>query len=241
MKTEPGEPIRPKPGRTLRLGRAVRFVWESAKGWTLLNACLLVIQGLLPLLPLYLMKVMVDAVTAGISAADKWAAFQHVMWIGAGMAAATLLAIALRLVAGWIGEWQSYLVTDHMNEVILAKSVEVDLEYYESARYYDTLHRAQREAPTRPIRIVNGLAQIVQNGISLLAISTLLLAFHWIVAVILFAAVLVGTAVQWRYSRKLYRWQKEQSPAERQAGYLNIILTHSSYAKEIRLFGLGAQ
>ncbi len=230
----------PPPRRTLRLGRAVRFVWESAKGWTLLNACFLVIQGLLPLLPLYLMKLMVDAVTAGISAADKWAAFQHVLWIGAAMGAATLLGLALRLAAGWVGEWQSYLVMDHMNDVLLAKSVEVDLDYYESSRYYDTLHRAQREAPTRPLRIVNGLAQIVQSGISLLAISALLLVFHWIIAVILFAAVLLGTAVQWRYSRKLFLWQKEQSPAERQAGYLNLLLTHSSYAKEIRLFDLGA-
>lgn len=240
MNPEPREPIGPAPKRTLRLGRAVRFVWESAKGWTLLNAGLLVIQGLLPLLPLYLMKLMVDAVTAGISAADKWAAFQHVMGIGAAMGAVTLLGLALRLLAGWVGEWQSYLVMDHMNDVLLAKSVEVDLEYYESSRYYDTLHRAQREAPTRPLRIVNGLAQIVQNGISLVAISALLLVFHWIIAVILFAAVLLGTAVQWRYSRKLFRWQKEQSSAERQASYLNLLLTHSSYAKEIRLFDLGA-
>lgn len=240
MNPEPGKPMGPKPGRTLRLGRAVRFVWESARGWTLLNACFLVIQGVLPLLPLYLMKLMVDAVTAGISAADTWAAFQHVLWIGAAMGAATLLAMGLRLAGGWVGEWQSYLVTDHMNDVLLAKSVEADLDYYESPRYYDTLHRAQREAPTRPLRIVNGLAQIVQNGISLLAISALLLAFHWIIAVILFAAVLIGTAVQLRYSRKRYRWQQEQSPAERQASYLQMMLTHSSYAKEIRLFDLGA-
>ncbi len=240
MKTEPMEPGWRKIGRTLRLGRAVRFVWQSARGWTLLNGFLLVIQGILPLLPLYLMKLMVDAITAGISAADKWAAFQHVLWIGALMGAVALVTAAIRLIAGWVGEWQSFLVTDHMNDVLLAKSVEVDLEYYESARYYDTLHRAQREGPTRPLRIVNGLAQIGQNGISLLAIGALLLSFHWIVAVILFAAVLAGTAVQLRSSRQTYRWQREQSPAERQAAYFNVILTHSSHAKEIRLFDLGA-
>ena len=126
-----------------------------------------------------------------------------------------------------------------MNDVLLAKSVEVDLEYYESARYYDTLHRAQREAPSRPISIVNGLAQIGQNGISLLAIAGLLLSFHWIVAAILFAAVMTGTAVRLRYTGKMYRWQREQTATERQAGYLNWMLTDSSHAKEIRLFDLG--
>jgi ATP-binding cassette subfamily B protein len=126
-----------------------------------------------------------------------------------------------------------------MNDVLLAKSIEVDLEYYESARYYDAFHRAQREAPSRPISIVNGLAQIGQDGISLLAIAGLLLSFHWIVAVILFIAVIAGTAMRIRYTGKMYRWQREQTSTERQAGYLNWMLTDSSHAKEIRLFDLG--
>ena len=37
----------------------------------------------------------------------------------------------------------------------------------------------------------------------------------------------------------MYRWQREQTSTERQAGYLNWMLTDSSHAKEIRLFDLG--
>jgi len=37
----------------------------------------------------------------------------------------------------------------------------------------------------------------------------------------------------------MYRWQREQTSTERQAGYLNWMLTNSSHAKEIRMFGLG--
>ncbi|MHB9098740.1 MAG: ABC transporter ATP-binding protein [Syntrophales bacterium] len=183
---------------------------------------------------------MVDAVTAGLAAPDKWVAFKHVLLLGCVMGAVTLFASLIRSITALVREWQSYIVTDHMNDVLLAKSVEVDLEYYESARYYDTLHRAQREAPFRPISIVNGLAQIGQNGISLLAIAALLFSFHWIIAVILFIAVISGTAVRLRYTGKMYRLQREQTSAERQAGYLNWMLTDSSHAKEIRLFDLGS-
>ena len=233
------ESIKLKTQRALQLGRAVRFVWQSTKVWTIANILLIAVQGVLPLLPLYLMKLMVDAVTAGLAAPDKWAAFKHVLLLGGFMGAMTLFASLIRSIAGLVSEWQSYIVTDHMNDVLLAKSVEVDLEYYESARYYDTLHRAQREAPFRPISIVNGLAQIGQNGISLLAIAALLVLFHWIIAVILFIAVISGTAVRLRYTGKMYRWQREQTSAERQAGYLNWMLTDCSHAKEIRLFDLG--
>lgn len=236
---EQAESIKLKIRRALQLGRALRFVWQSTKGSTIANGVLLVVQGVLPLLPLYLMKLMVDAVTAGVAAPDKGVALRHVLLLVGFMGAATLFASLIRLIAGLVSEWQTYIVTDHMNEVLLAKSIEVDLEYYESARYYDTLHRAQREAPFRPISIVNGLAQIGQNGISLLAIAALLLSFHWIIATILFTAVISGAAVRLRYTGKMYRWQREQTSTERQAGYLNWMLTDSSHAKEIRLFDLG--
>jgi len=237
---EQTESIRLKIRRALQMGRTVRFVWESAKGLTIANGVLVVLQGVLPLLPLYLMKLLVDAVTAGPTAPDKGVALKHVLLLVGLMGAATLFAFLTRLVAGLVSEWQAHIVTDHMNDVLLTKSVEVDLEYYESARYYDTLHRAQREAPTRPISIVNGLAQIGQNGISLLAIAGLLLSFHWIIAAVLFAAVISGTAVRLLYSGKMYRWQREQTSTERHASYLNWMLTGSGHAKEIRLFDLGS-
>ncbi|MBE3088402.1 MAG: ABC transporter ATP-binding protein [Chloroflexi bacterium] len=236
---EQAESIKKKLQRVLQLGRALRFVWQSAKGWTIAHGVLIVIQGVLPLLPLYLMKLVVDAVTAGLAAPDKGIAFKHVVLLVGFMGAATLFGFLISLIAGMVSEWQAYIVTDHMNEVLLAKSVEVDLEYYESAQYYDTLHRAQREAPSRPMSIVNGLAQIGQSGISLIAIAGLLLSFNWIVAIILFTAVISGTAVRLRYTGTMYRWQREQTSTERQAGYLNWMLTDSSYAKEIRLFDLG--
>ncbi len=225
--------------RTLQLKRALRFVWQSAKGWTIANGVLLVVQGVLPLLPLYLMKLMVDAVTAGLVAPDKGVAFRQVVFLIVLMAAVTLFSALTRSIAGLVGQGQSLAVTDHMNNVLHAKSIEVDLEYYESARYYDTLQRAQQEAPFRPTHIVNGLVRMGQNGISLLAMAGLLFSFNWIIAAILFAAVIPGVAVQLRYAGKMYRWQREQTSTERQASYLNRMLTDSSHAKEIRLFDLG--
>jgi ATP-binding cassette, subfamily B, bacterial len=225
--------------RSLQLGRALRFVWQSAKGWTIANGVLLVIQGVLPLLPLYLMKLLVDAVTAGHAAPDKGDAFKQVLFFVVLMGGVTLFAALIRSLSGLVSQGQSQAVTDYMNGVLHAKSVEVDLEYYESAQYYDTLHRAQGDAPFRPTSIVNGLVQIGQNGISLLAMAGLLFSFHWIIAAILFVAVIPGIVVRSTYAGKMYHWQREQASTERQAGYFNSMLTGSGYAKEIRLFDLG--
>jgi ATP-binding cassette subfamily B protein len=115
MMQEPDKSIKRKIKSALQVGRAVRFVWQSAKGPTLANGALIAIQGLLPLLPLYLMKLMVDAVTAGLAAPDKGAAFRHVALLVALMAAATLLIFLMRSIAGLVGEWQAFNVADHMS------------------------------------------------------------------------------------------------------------------------------
>jgi ATP-binding cassette, subfamily B, bacterial len=224
---------------TLQLGRALRFVWGCARVWTLANGLLLVLQSFLPLLSLYLMKLTIDAISAGLNNPDKNLAIRQVGLLVLLMGLTALFSTFTRSASALIRERQSQAVTDHMTGTLQEKSVAVDLEYYESPRYYDTLHRAQMEAPFRPTRLVNGLSQITQNGISLLALAGLLWSFHWSITVVLFLAVLPGIAIRLRYAEKMFTWQREQTAAERQAAYLNWLLTGSSHAKEVRILNLG--
>jgi ATP-binding cassette subfamily B protein len=225
--------------RALSLDRAVRFVWQAGPGWTFGSVVLVVVQGALPLLALYLVKLIVDAVTFSVGAPDKVAAFRQVALL-IGLAAAVALFKALcQSIADLVKEAQTLAVTDHMYDVLHAKSIEVDLEYYENSKYLDTLHRAQKEGPYRPTQIINGLVRLGQSGISLIAMAVLLLSFHWVVALVLFAAAIPGVLVRLKYSEKMFRWQREWTQAERRASYFNWLLTGDAHAKEIRLFDLG--
>jgi ATP-binding cassette subfamily B protein len=76
--------------------------------------------------------------------------------------------------------------------------------------------------------------------VSLLAIAGLLFSFHWAVAAILFAAVVPGLLVHVKYAGRIYRWQRQRTPTDRRARYFNWMLITDAYAKEIRLFDLGA-
>jgi ATP-binding cassette subfamily B protein len=226
-------------GRLKPLRRAVGLVWESARGWTVAGAVLMLLQGLLPLLALYLTKLTVDAVTAGIRSPDKEGALARVLlWIAlTGLVA--LATAALRAVAEIVREQQGQRVTDHVMDVIHRQSAAVDLAYYEDPRYHDTLYRAQQEAPHRPTRMVQSLTTILQNGISLLGLAGLLLFLHWGVALVLFVAVLPGIVVKLRNARKLHAWQASRTKIERRAWGFHWMLTSASHAKELRIFGLG--
>jgi ATP-binding cassette subfamily B protein len=223
----------------MQLHRALVLVWDSARGWTSAGLGLMAIQSFLPLLTLYLIKLTVDAVAAGISAPDKAAALNKVLlWITlTGLAA--LLTAGCRALADIVKEHQSQLVTDHVTDVIHRQSAAVDLAYYENPSYYDTLHRAQQEAPNRPNHIVQALTQLGQNGISLLALAGLLFYLHWAIAVVLFIAVLPGIIVKIRHADRLYKWQSRSTETERRAYDYHWMLTDELHAKEVRLFDLG--
>ncbi len=223
----------------LHLGRTVRLVWSIAPGWTLANIVLAVVAGLLPLVAIYMTKLIIAAVTEGATAADKTAAFHHVLWL---IVVAGLVGLAIALVRSLsqlVSEAQGQVVTDHISDIIHAKSIEVDLEYYENSKYYDVLHRAQQEAPYRPAKIVNDLVSIGQSGISLVAVVIALLSLSWVVGLIIVAAALPGAYFRMRYSSKLYAWQRDRAMTDRMSWYYHWLLTDGTRAKEVRLFDLG--
>jgi len=202
---------------------------------------LMLVQGALPLAALYLIKLVVDAAAAGLAAPDRGIAFERVALLIGLAGAVALLAALLRSIAGLVSEAQAHEVTDYMRDILHAKSIEVDLAYYENPQYHDTLHRAQQEAPFRPTRIVNGLVQVFQSGISLVAVVSLLLfSLHWGFVVILALAPIPGVLLRLKFANEMYRWQRLRTSTERRVQYYDWLLTVSYYVKEVRLFNLGS-
>jgi len=185
------------------------------------------------------MKIIVDTIANAVQSGDAPGSFKRVIYL---IIAATIVAVVqagIRLASGYVSEAQAVVVTDYVFSRLHEKSIDLDLAYYENPRYYDTLHRAQREGPYRPTKIVNGLTRMLQNAVSLVAMVGLLFMFHWGVGILLFVSTIPGIFVQMIYARKRFAWQKERTQAERRAAYLSNILTVDLFAKEIRLFNLG--
>jgi ATP-binding cassette, subfamily B, bacterial len=222
-----------------QLGQALRLVWESSPGWTIAGATLLVVQAGLGLAALVLIKLVVDTIATGLGSPDPAGTFRHVA-ILIGLAAGVALLSALgRSLETAVGEIQRELIRDHMHSLVHAKAVEVDLEYYESAEYYNALHRAQVEAPQRATTILTNLLQVGRGAVSLVAIAGLLIAFNWWVAVVLVIGDIPGALVRVRAAWELYHWQRERTSAEVRAQYYNAVLISPYFVQELRLFDLG--
>ena len=225
---------------TLRFLPALRLVWDSSPGWTIARIVLVVVQGILPLASIYLAKLIIDTVTTNLNRPDKIEVFRQVLPLLFLAALVTLIITLCQSLTELVNTAHSQQVTDYMQGIIHTKSIEADLEYYENAEYHNALQRAQQEAPYRPPQILNRLAEIGQNGISLIAMVGLLLTLHWAIIGILLVAAIPAVLVRIKYSQIMYRWQRRRTELERQSAYLGWMLTEDTFAKEIRLFDLGS-
>ena len=225
-----------------QLRRAVALVWASGSGWMIASLVVVALGAVLPLLSLVLVKFIVDAVTQGIAAPVGTAARTEfwqggLLWIALAALAALVTAL-ISSVSTYITEGQSQGMQNYMGRLMQRKAAQMDLEYFENAEFFDTLHRAQQEAPFRPTRIVNGLTALGQNGFKMLAFVGLLFTLHPLVPLVLLISVLPGLLVRLRFVTINYAWTQRSTSVERRAQYFNFILTLEPFAKEVRLFDM---
>jgi ATP-binding cassette subfamily B protein len=230
---------RPRLRDILRVARALKLVWAVAPGRASVGIVLTILQGVLPAAAAWLTKIIVDAVAQGVGGQDPESVFRHVALLIVLAGGVALAAVLLRSAQTLVDETLGQVVSDHVTDLIHARSVAVDLEYYENPRYHDALYRAQQEAPYRPSSIVKNLTATGQALVTLVAMVCLLLTLHWLVGLVVLAAAVPTAIVRLHFSGRLYTWKRRRTEMERQSYYVHWLLTDSTHAKEVRLLGLG--
>ena len=219
--------------------RAIQLVWKACPGWSIASLMLLLLQGILPLGQIYIAKLVVDTASLSLTAPDRsvlWAQALPLLLLLGGV---TLLIKVANTIATIVNTAQEERVTDYMQGILYEKSIDVDLEYYESHIYHDILRRATEEAPYRPGEILSNLNQFCYSSISLVTMVGLLLLLHWGIVVVLILSALPAMLAKLTYSGVMYRWERNNTFLERQAEYRGWLLSEDRSAKELRLFNLG--
>jgi len=100
-----------------QLRRSLQLVWQSAPSWTIASVQLAIVQGILPLLSLYLTKLLVDAITQ--TAITQTAGmppdrpFQPVLLLVVAVGGVTLLGSLCSSLSQFVSSAQALVVTDY--------------------------------------------------------------------------------------------------------------------------------
>ncbi len=219
--------------------RTLVLVWDATRRWTVVWLILLIIQGLLPVVTVYLTRALVDSLVAALQAPPAWSSFQTVLPYVIVMAGVLLLAELLSYSAGFVRDVQTELVKDHLSGLIHRQSVAVDLAFYDRPDYYDRLHRAQYHALDRPLTLLENFGGVFQNTLTLLAMVAVLIPYGIWLPLALLATSLPAFYLVLKHRLRFYHWRLNNTERERRAWYYSWLLTDREAAAELRIFDLG--
>lgn len=216
--------------------QGLQLIWSAAPRWTAGWGLLLFVQGFLPVAIVYLTRTVVNRLVAAVDMGGTWETLQSALLPIALLAGVMLLKDSLQSILEWVRAVQAELVHDRIAGLIHRKSVAVDLAFYESPDFFDRLDRARSDAASRSISLLESTGSLLQNTITLLAMSAVLAMYGILLPIMLILSTIPALFMVMRYNRRYHRWWERRTTDRRWLAYFDGVLTHRDAAAELRLF-----
>jgi ATP-binding cassette subfamily B protein len=121
----------------------------------------------------------------------------------------------------------------------MEKAATLDLAFYEEPASYDLLRRAQTDSINRPVLMISTAFGLVQTALTFATMIALLVVVSPLLALLALLSPVPAFIADTRYGWRGYNIARWGSRLLRRMNYLVTLVTTDSYAKEVKLFGLG--
>lgn len=211
------------------------MVWRTHPAMVAGICLLRLLRAFVPVATLWVGKLIVDAVvTATRSGTPRWTHLATLLAME--FAIVTVGEIAARsgaLLESLLGD----LFSNRLSVRLMEHAAELDLQHFEDPDFYDRLERARRQTVGR-ITLLSELLGMAQDSITLITLTTTLLAFSPLLFALLIVAVLPSFLGETHYAALGYSLLYQWTPERRKLDYYRYVAATDKTAKEVKLFGL---
>jgi ATP-binding cassette subfamily B protein len=215
--------------------RFFKEIWQTNKKLFLISALCRLIAALLPVVILWVGKIIIDEIIRITTQGEKdfselW---KYVLLEFILVVLSDLMSRAISLTDGILGD--QYNINTSVK--IIEKTNEVDISLLENSEFYDKLERARTQTMGRVDLMSNVLGQ-AQTTISILTLVAGLIYFEPYLIILLVLSIIPSFINEVRFSQQQYSLARSWTAERRELDYLRFIGANDKTAKEIKLFGL---
>src|SRR3984893_7765591 len=250
-------------GTTAALPRVLRLVWDASPATTLALFATTAFAGVIPAAAAYTAKLLTNSVVQGIGIQS----FHHparltlasiggpatvgpwqppVFTAVQGIVFLVLLQLALFALTALLGTVRNITQQLLQNDVsvriqlmVMEKAASLDLAFYEDPASYDLLRRAQTDSINRPVLMISTAFGLVQTLLTFITMVAVLVVVSPLLALLALVTPIPAFIADTRYGWRGYNIARWGSRLLRRMNYMVTLVTTDSYAKEVKLFGLG--
>jgi len=246
-------------GTTAALPQVLRLVWEASRPVTIGLFITTALAGIIPTISVGLTLMLTNAVVTGIKI-NSFHIADHVRlselgvpWLpgltfsAVGMivflAVLQLIIFAVSALLNTLRNISQQLLQNSVSMriqlMVMEKAASLDLQFYEDPASYDLLRRAQNDSINRPVLMIATAFGLLQTLLTLVTMIALLFGVSWILAAVVIISPIPAFIADTRYGWRGYNIARWGSRLLRRMNYMVNLVTTDSFAKEVKLFGLG--
>ena len=244
----PPQPLRARLGALRNLPPFLKLVWQTSPALTLGQGVLRVLRALLPVITLFIGKLIIDEVVllAGTPHPNdtlrEWLDSGALDRIGFLLAIEFALAVASDVLGRVISLFDALLSERFSNETslrLMKHAATLDLEDFEDSELQDRLQRARQQAAGRS-GLIGQLFGQAQNIITIVSFAAGLLVFAPWLIVLLAIALIPAFIGETHFNAQSYSLNFAWTPERRELDYVRQTGASVETAKEVKIFGLNA-
>ncbi|MBW3544528.1 MAG: ABC transporter ATP-binding protein/permease [Bacteroidetes bacterium] len=212
-----------------------KLIWQASPGLTLGNTLLRLLRAAVPLVLLYVGKLIIDEVVL-LASREGGSMDRLLMYLAVEFGVAILSDILSRGIAlfdSLLGD----LFANASSVRLMEQAARLDLYQFENSEFYDKLERARQQTVRRTQLMTQVLSQ-VQDIITLVFLAAGLAAFAWWLILLVFVAVIPAFLGESHFNERSYSLIWGWTPERRELDYLRYTGASDETAKEIKMFGL---
>ncbi|GAA4294809.1 ABC transporter ATP-binding protein [Aestuariibaculum suncheonense] len=215
--------------------RFFKEIWNVNKKLFLLSAFCRLIGALLPVIILWIGKLIIDEIIHQISldVYDYSQLWTYVAIEFGLVILSDLISRAISLTDGLLGD--EYNIATSVT--IIKKTNQINISLLEDSEFYDKLERARTQTTGRVGLMSNVLGQ-AQSAVSIATLIAGLIYFEPYLILLLVLSIIPSFINEVRFSQQEYSLARSWTAERRQLDYLRFIGANDKTAKEIKLFGL---
>lgn len=213
--------------------RVFLLLWKADRKTALINIFLQFLQALLPVVSLYFIKGLIEAIVKGTGT------FENIIPLVVYFGLVQFLTALSNQYATYINTMHQETLSNYLSAEVLSKAIEVDFEYYENPAYHDTLHLAQQQSLFKATQLLANFNSLLLSSLSLIFLIGFFFSLHSLFALLFLGLSVPLAIIKWYSGFALLKLERRFAPMEREANYLLQTLTGPGFAKEVRVFGFG--
>ena len=128
------------------------------------------------------------------------------------------------------------ILNKNMQTEIFNKTLELDLECYENAEFYNKFNMALQQSDTRALAVLNTFSTFIGSIFGIVSLVTLISSFAPVILIVIMVNVLITFYISTKTIDIQHKYYKQIIPYQRETEYAKRMFYLREYAKEIRIY-----